>query len=47
MDKGDKIDELWFQGDRYTAKGDEIINTIEKYKADMKAALGNNKKFVQ
>ncbi|MFY7741637.1 MAG: gliding motility protein GldM [Flavobacterium sp.] len=45
MDKGDQIDELWFQGDKYTAKGDEIISTIEKYKADMKAALGNNKKF--
>ncbi|WP_026711911.1 gliding motility protein GldM [Flavobacterium filum] len=45
MDKGDQIDELWFQGDKYTPKGDDIIKTIEKYKADMKAALGSNKKY--
>jgi gliding motility-associated protein GldM len=44
MDKGDNIDN-WFTGDGYTAKGNEIIAKIEKYKADMKAALGTEKKY--
>ena len=44
MDKGDNIDN-WFTGDGYTAKGNEIIAKIEKYKADMKAALGSEKKY--
>ncbi|MBS7252464.1 type IX secretion system motor protein PorM/GldM [Flavobacterium branchiicola] len=38
MDKGDNIDN-WFTGEGYTAKGNDIISHIEKYKADMKAAL--------
>ena len=45
MDKGDKLDEQWFAGDGYSAKGNEIVATINKYKADMKAALGSDKKF--
>lgn len=45
MDKGDAIDQSWFAGDGYSAKGKEIINTIEKYKADMKAVLGNDAKY--
>ncbi|MGL2995244.1 gliding motility protein GldM [Flavobacterium sp. TSSA_36] len=44
MDKGDNIDN-WFTGEGYTAKGKEIISSIEKYKADMKAALGTDKKY--
>ncbi|WP_281336474.1 gliding motility protein GldM [Flavobacterium eburneipallidum] len=44
MDKGDKIDN-WFAGDGYGPKGNEIVARIEKYKADMKAALGNEKKY--
>ncbi|MFD2941358.1 type IX secretion system motor protein PorM/GldM [Flavobacterium notoginsengisoli] len=44
MDKGDNIDN-WFTGDGYTKKGDEIIAKIEKYKADIKAALGTDKKY--
>lgn len=44
MDKGDNIDN-WFVGEGYTKKGEEIIAKIEKYKADMKAALGSDKKF--
>ncbi len=44
MDKGDTIDD-WFTGDGYTKKGDEIIARIQKYKADMKAALGSDKKY--
>jgi gliding motility-associated protein GldM len=42
MDKGDNIDN-WFTGEGYTAKGNEIISKIEKYKADMKAALSDKK----
>ncbi|MEN2415396.1 type IX secretion system motor protein PorM/GldM [Flavobacterium mesophilum] len=42
MDKGDNIDN-WFTGDGYTKKGNEIISKIEKYKADMKAALSDKK----
>jgi len=45
MDKGDKLDDAWFKGDAYSAKGNEIIATIQKYKADMKAALGSDKKY--
>ncbi|HRN99028.1 MAG TPA: gliding motility protein GldM, partial [Flavobacterium sp.] len=45
MDKGDKIDEDWFEGDGYSKKGKEIIAAIEKYKSDMKAALGNDVKY--
>ncbi|MCV9928586.1 gliding motility protein GldM [Flavobacterium sp. LS1R49] len=42
MDKGDTIDN-WFTGEGYTAKGNEIIAKIDKYKADMKAALTDKK----
>ena len=40
MDKGDKIDEQWFEGDGYSKKGKEIVAAFDKYKADMKAAFG-------
>jgi gliding motility-associated protein GldM len=42
MDKGDNIDN-WFTGEGYTAKGSAIIAKIDKYKADMKAALSDKK----
>ncbi|MTH16344.1 gliding motility protein GldM [Flavobacterium sp. LC2016-01] len=42
MDKGDNIDN-WFTGEGYTKKGNEVIAKIEKYKADMKAALSDKK----
>jgi len=45
MDKGDKIDEGWFSGDGYSAKGKEIVSTMDKYRADMKAVLGNDTKY--
>ena len=44
MDKGDNIDD-WFTGEGYGKKGNEIIATITKYKADMKVALGTDKKY--
>lgn len=45
MDKGSYIDEHWFEGDKYSKKGDEIINTIEKYKKDLIAVFGNDVKY--
>ena len=44
MDKGDNLDD-WFTGEGYSAKGNEIIAKINKYKADMKSALGDDKKY--
>ncbi|KVV14313.1 gliding motility protein GldM [Flavobacterium sp. TAB 87] len=44
MDKGDNIDD-WFTGEGYTPKGKEIEARIQKYKADMKTALGTDKKY--
>ena len=45
MDKGPHIDETWFSGDNYSAKGKAIVDAMNKYVADMKAAVGNNKKL--
>ncbi|NRD23103.1 gliding motility protein GldM [Winogradskyella litoriviva] len=45
MDKGDKLDEHWFTGDRYTKRGDEIVARIEKYKNDIKAVLPKEGKW--
>jgi hypothetical protein len=36
MDKGDNIDD-WFAGEGYSAKGNEVVAAINKYKADMKS----------
>jgi gliding motility-associated protein GldM len=44
MDKGESIDN-WFTGEGYGPKGNEIISKIEKFKADVKLALGNNIKY--
>ncbi len=45
MDKGSYIDEHWFEGDGYSPQGKNIVETIEKYKTDMKAIMGNNSKL--
>lgn len=45
MDKADNLDHSWFTGDGYTARGNEVMKAIETYKAEMKAALGNEKKY--
>ncbi|UFH36790.1 gliding motility protein GldM [Flavobacterium acetivorans] len=45
MDKGDNIDQLWFGPGGYSAKGKEVVATIEKYKSDMESALGSNTKL--
>ncbi len=45
MDKGGYIDENWFEGDKYSAKGNEIISKIEKYKKEVIAVFGNDVKY--
>lgn len=45
MDKGDNLDNSWFIGDGYTKRGNEVMSAIETYKAEMKNALGNEKKY--
>ena len=45
MDKGEMIDEAWFAGDGYSAKGKEIVATINKYRTDMIAAFGTENKY--
>lgn len=45
MDKGLYIDEQWFKGDGYTAKGNDIVNKYSKYLSDMKAVIGGNSKL--
>jgi gliding motility-associated protein GldM len=44
MDKSDNVD-TWFIGDGYSKKGKEIVASINKYKADMKAVLGSDPKY--
>lgn len=46
MDKGDKLDEHWFTGDRYTKRGDEVVARIQKYKDDIKSALPSEGKWL-
>ncbi|AWH85079.1 gliding motility protein GldM [Flavobacterium album] len=45
MDKSAMIDEGWFEGDGYSKKGNEIVAAIEKYKKDMKEAVGLDTKY--
>ena len=44
MDKS-TIDELWFQGDGYSPEGKKIVAAFDKYKADLKALLGEGATF--
>ncbi|WP_370391649.1 gliding motility protein GldM [uncultured Winogradskyella sp.] len=45
MDKTDILDEMWFTGDRYTKKGQEVVNKIQEYKEDIKRILGSDVKY--
>lgn len=45
MDKADNLDNSWFTGDGYTARGNEVVAAIDAYKKEMQAALGNEKKY--
>ena len=45
MDKS-SIDEKWFLGDGYSARGKEIVSSIDKYVADIKKVLGSDVKYI-
>lgn len=45
MDKGDVIDMNWFIGDKYTEKGEEIINRFDKFRKDIKEVIANDVKY--
>lgn len=45
MDKS-TIDEKWFAGDGYSARGKEIVGKIDAYVADIKKVLGNDVKYI-
>lgn len=43
MDKADNLDNSWFSGEGYTARGKEVIAAIETYKKEMTDALTDKK----
>jgi gliding motility-associated protein GldM len=45
MDASGKLDESWFSGDGLSAKGKEVMASIEAYKTGMTSALGNDPKY--
>ena len=45
MDKGGYIDENWFNGDKYSKKGKEIMAKLENYKKQIAAVFGNDVKY--
>lgn len=44
MDKS-TIDEVWFQGDGYSAKGKEIVGKIDAFRNNVKSLFGNDVKY--
>jgi gliding motility-associated protein GldM len=45
MDASGKLDESWFSGDGLSAKGKEVMASIEAYKAGMISVLGSDAKY--
>jgi gliding motility-associated protein GldM len=41
MDKGDHVDEIWFNGDKLSKGGDEVVAAFDKYRNDMTNLLGD------
>lgn len=41
MDKGDMVDEYWFEGDRPSKAGQEFLDKIKKYVADIRQTGGS------
>jgi len=41
MDKGDHLDEAWFNGDKLSKKGDAVVAAFAKYRKDMFKSLDN------
>lgn len=42
MDKGDMVDELWFNGDKLTPKGQEFVNMVSSFAGKLKAIGGSS-----
>ncbi|WP_333696132.1 type IX secretion system motor protein PorM/GldM [Flavobacterium sp.] len=42
MDKGDQVDEMWFQGDKLTAKGQEFLDKMKSYLKSVKEISGSD-----
>ncbi len=42
MDKGDKVDEFWFNGDKLTPKGQEFMDKISSFSGKLKAIGGSS-----
>ena len=42
MDKGDKVDEFWFNGDKLTPKGQEFMDKVSSFSAKLKAIGGSS-----
>lgn len=45
MDKGEVIDMAWFTGDKYTEKGQEVVNRFNQFREDIKDVVGNDVKY--
>jgi gliding motility-associated protein GldM len=43
MDKADNLNNSWFTGEGYTARGKEVISAIENYKKEISSALSDKK----
>jgi len=41
MDKGDKVDEAWFEGDKPSKKGQEFLDKIAKFVSDIRQTGGS------
>lgn len=41
MDKGDKVDEKWFEGDKPSKHGQEFLNKIQQFVSDIKTTGGS------
>lgn len=41
MDKGDHVDEFWFNGDKLSKGGDAVVAAFDKYRNDMTSLLGD------
>ncbi|TXD84542.1 gliding motility protein GldM [Subsaximicrobium wynnwilliamsii] len=47
MDKTDILDEAWFTGDRLTKEGQEFMEKIAAYKAEVKKIIGDDVKYTR
>jgi gliding motility-associated protein GldM len=45
MDKADNLNNSWFASTGYSDRGKKVLGSIETYKTEMKAAIGEEKKY--